>query len=67
VEFSTVHLAVGVAEGGVNANDLRKNMSNPIPNMMRGKTHFSRMVHDDMGDTTCNCSKNVHLFLFSQS
>jgi len=24
MEFSTVHLAVGAAEGGVNANDLRK-------------------------------------------
>ena len=66
MEFNTVHLAVGVAEGGVNANELRKNMSNPILNMMRGKTHFSRMVYDDMGDTTCSCSKNMHLFLFSQ-
>ena len=59
MEVSNVHVAVGVAKGGVNANELRKNMSNLIPIMMRSKTHLPRMIHDHMGDTTCNLSKNV--------
>ena len=59
MEVSNVHVAVGVAKGGLSANELRKNMSNLILNMMRSKTPLSRMIHDHMGDTMCNFSKNV--------
>ncbi len=37
VEFNTLHLAVGLAEGGFNANEFRKNMMSPfsvVTNMM---------------------------------